>query len=256
MVDVRRRKCRTEGCGKQPSFGVAGTKTVRYCAQHALDGMVNVCSRKCRTEGCGKQPSFGVAGTKTVRYCAQHALDGMVNVCSRKCRTEGCGKQPSFGVAGTKTTEYCAQHAPDGMVDVRSRKSRPDGCDRRPSCGVGNTRTAEYCAQHAPDREVVEKYRDREVGPHHAWKETIGNVIPSGAKHTTLHPPPTKTSQPSGVSRDSHKRVRHPDVTSTMSKRAIVRKSTAGALTMPDIDGQDFPVKRNSSVKTEVQLSL
>ena len=69
-----------------------------YCAQHASDGMVNVTSRKCRTDDCGKQPSFGVTGTKTMEYCAQHAPDGMVNVKSRKCKTKGCGKGPSFGV--------------------------------------------------------------------------------------------------------------------------------------------------------------
>ena len=42
------------------------TKTGEYCAQHALEGMVNVKSKKCRTEGCGKLPSFGVTGTKNV----------------------------------------------------------------------------------------------------------------------------------------------------------------------------------------------
>ena len=57
-----------------------------------------------------------------MEYCAQHALEGMVDVKSKKCRTEGCGKRPSFGVAGTKNVEHCAQHAPEGMVDVRSRK--------------------------------------------------------------------------------------------------------------------------------------
>ena len=86
------------------------------------DGMVNVCSTKCRTEGCGKVPSFGVAGTKTPEYCARHAPDGMVNVKRRKCRTEGCGKCASLGVAGTKTREYCVQHALDGMVNVCSTK--------------------------------------------------------------------------------------------------------------------------------------
>ena len=74
---------------------------MEYCAQHATDGMVDVKSKKCRNEDCGKQPSFGVAGTKTKEYCAQHALDGMVDVESKKCSNEGCGKQPSFGVAGT-----------------------------------------------------------------------------------------------------------------------------------------------------------
>ena len=256
MIDVKKRKCRTENCGREPSFGVAGTKKREYCAQHAPDGMVNFKNRKCRTQGYGKGSLFGVAGTKTAEYCAQHTPDGMVDVCSRKCRTESCGKKPSFGVAGTKKREYCAQHAPNGMVDVKNKKCRTQGCGKGPSFGVAGTTTAEYCAQHARLQFDVEKYRDREVGPHHFWKESIGNAIPSGAKHTTVHPPPTKTSQPSGVSPDSHKRVRHPDVTSTMSKRAIARKSTAEAVTMPDIDGQKFPVKRNSSVKTEVQLSL
>ena len=97
---------------------MTGTKTAQYCSQHALDGMVNGRSIKCRTEGCGKQPSFGVAGTKTMEYCKQHAPDGMVNARSRKCRTEGCDKQSSFGVAGTKTMEYCAQHPLDRMVNV------------------------------------------------------------------------------------------------------------------------------------------
>ena len=135
---VSSKRCRTEGCRKQPSFGVAGTKTREYCAQHAPDGMVNVSSiRKCRTEGCGKYPSFGAAGTKRVEYCAQHAPDGMVNVSNKKCRTEGCSKRSTIGVAGTKTVEYCAQHAPDGMVNVCSKKCRTEGCSKKPS----NTRT-------------------------------------------------------------------------------------------------------------------
>ena len=142
------------------------------------------------------------------------------------------------------------------MVDIKSRKCRTQGCEKGPLFGVAGTATAEYCAQRARLQFGVEKYRDREVGSHHFWKESIGNATLSGAKHSTVHPPPTNTSQPSGVSPDSHKRVRHPDVTSTMSKRAIARKSTAEAVTMSNIDGQNNPVKRNSSVKTEVQLSL
>ena len=147
MANICSRKCQTEGCGKQPSFEVVGTKKGEYCAQHAPDGMVHVRSRKCRTEGCGKQPSFGVASTKPAEYCAQHALNGMVDVYRRKYRIEGCGKQPSFGVAGIKTAEYCAQHAPDGMVDLYRRKCRTENCDNRPSFGVAGTKTGEYCVR-------------------------------------------------------------------------------------------------------------
>ena len=241
MANVKNRKCRTEGCGKNSSFGVPGTKTAEYCAQHAPNGMVDVSKMKCRTEGCEKRPSFGVTGTKTAEYCAQHAPDGRINVFSMKCRIERCGKRGSFGVAGTETTEYCPQHAPDGMVDVCSRKCRTEGCGKKPSFGAAGTKTAEYCAQHARIQRGVEGYKDKEVGPHHSGKETIGNVVPSGAKHTTVHLPPTKTCWPSGVSRDSRKRVRHPEITSTTPKRAIARESTAGAVTMPDLNEQNLP---------------
>ena len=94
--------------------------------------MVDVCKRKCRTEGCGKRPPFGVAGTKTVEYCGLHASVGMVNVNSRKCRTESCDNKPSFGVTGTKTVEYRAQHAQGGMVDVKRRYMRTRGCSNKP----------------------------------------------------------------------------------------------------------------------------
>ena len=279
MVDVKSGRCKKESCGKQPSFGVPGTKTAEYCAQHAPEGMVNASRKRCGTEGCGKQPSFGFLGTKTTQYCAQHAPEAMVDVRSKRCKNGSCGKFSTFGVSGTKTKEYCAQHALDGMVSINSRNYRTDvygkrplfaqpapdvyirkcttgDCDQKPSFGVAGTKTAEYCAQHARIQRGVEGYREREFGPRHSGKETIGNVIPSGAKGTTVHPPPNKKSHPSGVSRDSCKRVRHPEITSTTSKRDVTQQSTAGAVTMPDIDGQQSPVRRNSGVKMEVQLSL
>ena len=124
------------------------------------------------------------------------------------------------------------------------------------SLNWSNTRTAEYRAQHTRPQCGVERFREREVGPHHSGKKTIANVIPSVAIHTSVRPPPTKTSQLSGASRDSRKRVRHREITSTASKRAVAREPTAGVVTMPDIDGRGYPVKRNDSVKMEVQLSL
>ena len=179
----------------------------------------------------------------------------MVNVKKRKCRIEGCGKLPFFGVAGTKTVEYCARHSLDGMVQVKNRKFRTKRCDKKPSLGVANTRTAEYRAQHTRPQCGVEGFREREVGPHHSGKKAIANVIPSVAIHTSVRPPPTKTSQLSGASRDSRKRVRHREITSTASKRAVAREPTAGVVTMPDIDGRGYPVKRNDSVKMEVHLT-
>ena len=135
-------------------------------------------------------------------------FDGMVSIKSGKCRTDVYGKRSLF-----------AHPAPDVYI----RKCRTGDCDQKPSFGVAGTKTAEYCAQHARIQRGVEGYSEREFGPRHSGKETIGNVIPSGAKGTTVHPPPHKKSHPSGVSRDSCKRVRHPEITSTTSKRDVTQ---------------------------------
>ena len=192
-----------------------------------------------------------------MEYCAQHALDGMVNVKRRECRTEGCGKRPSFGVAGTKTLVYCARHAPSGMVDACSMKSKTEGWFKKQSFGMATSRTTEYCTQHVRLECDAEGCRESEVGPHHSGKETIGNGIPSGGKHETVYYPlPTQASVPSGGSQGSRKRVRHSEITFTTPKRAVARMSAGGAVTIPNIDVQKSPVQRDSSVKTEVQLSL
>ena len=158
-------------------------------------------------------------------------------------------------MAGTKTGEYCTQHAPDGMVDVKSRNCRTRGCGGKPSFGVGKTRTAEFCAQHARLKCDVEGRGEGEVDPHNSRNETIGNIRPNGVKYQTVHPP-ANTSPPSEGSRGSRKRERCPEITSTVLMRPISRESAGGAGTMQDIDGQQTPFKRSSSVKAEVQLSL
>ncbi|CAM9978094.1 unnamed protein product [Ascophyllum nodosum] len=196
MVNVYSRKCRTEGCGKQPCFGLAGTKTAEYCAQHALNGMVNFCKMMGETES-GKKASFGMTGTKKAKNCAQHALNEMVDVCSSKCRTEGCGKGLSYGVAITRTSEYCTQYA-------------------RLKCGV-------------------EGYTEGEVDPHRSGKKNIGKILPNGVKYQTFHPPATP-SPPSEGSQGSRKRVRYPETTSTASMRPISRELAGGAGTMLDND--------------------
>ena len=153
--------------------------------------------------------------------------------------------------------EYCLQHATDGMVDVKRRKCRTEGCGKRPSFGVANTTTVKYCAQHASPKYGVEDYKERKAVPHHTRKETIDNVVPSdGNKHKTVYSPPAQGSPSSGGSRGFRKRVRHPEVTSTSSKRAGARESIGEAVAMPETDGRNSPAKRDFSVKIDVKLSL
>ena len=84
----------------------------------------------------------------------------------------------------------------------------------------------------------------------------IGGASPSGAKQKTVHPFSAQASPPLGGSRASHKLERHQGITSTASRRAVSRESAGEAVTTPEIEKQNSPVRRDSSVKTEVQLYL
>ena len=81
--------------------------------------------------------------------------------------------------------------------------------------------------------------------------------VREGLKHKPVHPPPAQASPFSGSSWGSRKRVRYlHNGPTVLKKRAVALESTAGALTNPEIEGQKSPVKRDSSVKTEVHVSL
>ncbi|CAN0369670.1 unnamed protein product, partial [Ascophyllum nodosum] len=124
-----------EGCGKRPLFGVSGTETAEYCAQHAPDRVVNVSSRKCRTEGCDKLSSFGVAGTKTAEYCAQHALDAMVNV--RRRWTFSSGEHRGRETGPPHHTEETTVNSSPSSVKRKTVYSTPDFASA-PSDGSGD----------------------------------------------------------------------------------------------------------------------
>ncbi|CAN0451809.1 unnamed protein product [Ascophyllum nodosum] len=180
--------------------------------------MVNVRDRKCRTEGCGTIAVFGVAGTRSAEYCSQHAPDGMIDVRNRNCTTEGCSKRPSFGVAGTKTAEYCAEHAQDGMITVQNRKCKTEGSSMIAACGVVRTKTAEHYVQHNRPRCGVEGYRGRGIALNHYGKEPIGDPCPSGSKHKTVFFPLVQAKPLSGGSRGSRKQVRDINIAPTASE--------------------------------------
>ena len=159
----------------------------------------------------------------------------MVDVKNRKCGFKGCGKRPSFGLANIGTAEYCPQHAP---------------------FGVNGTSKMEYCARHTMLNCGVEGCIGREIFSHYSRKETFGNASPSDTKQRAVHPSGPPASALSGGTRGSRKRVPHLGITSTVSERAVSRTSAGKVMTLPEIDDKKSPATRDSSVKTEVQLSL
>lgn len=56
MVDVRSNSCVQGDCGKQPLFGVVGTRKREYCEQHAGGCIVNE-GRKKGVHGDSSQPA-------------------------------------------------------------------------------------------------------------------------------------------------------------------------------------------------------
>eukprot|EP00752_Nemacystus_decipiens_P005692 g5152.t1 len=133
-----RTKCPVQGCGKEPSFGVAGTRSAKFCRVHADPTMVNVrANRKCASPGCETRPAYGQPGSGKSQFCKPHALPGMAKYCqdhkkeghvdviTKKCAAPGgCHKQPSFGMPGSRKAEFCAKHASHDMICLRTSKAK------------------------------------------------------------------------------------------------------------------------------------
>ena len=134
------------------------------------------------------------------------------------CKTKGPSTVLAFGVAGAHKTKYCVQH-------------------NMPRCGV------EGCG-------------GREIGPDHSGKETVGDASPSSSKHEIVQSPPAQASPLWGGSRGARKQVEYLHIVPTALEQAVALESAAEAVTMPEMEGSKSPFKRDSSVKTEVQVSL
>ena len=107
---------------------MAGTTTAEYCAQHAPGRMIDVCRVKCRPENCGKEPSFGVAGTKrrstvrsTHRTECQRQEKKVQNPRLRKGAVVWSGRYKNGGVLCTARTGRNGRRLQD---KVQNRKLR------------------------------------------------------------------------------------------------------------------------------------
>lgn len=69
------KKCDHQGCKKDSSYGVEGTKRRKLCPQYAAGGVADVHHKRC-----GYQGIFGKEGTKKIEFCRQDARQGMVGV--------------------------------------------------------------------------------------------------------------------------------------------------------------------------------
>jgi hypothetical protein len=157
MINVKDKRCLTEGCSQRPSFNILGGKPL-YCGSHRLENMVNVMTKFCEHEGCLITPVYNTPDKKSGRFCATHKEPNMINVVNNLCNNEECNNAPSYGMVGERPT-YCALHKLEGMVDVKHKRCVYDGCDKTPSYANPDQKIPTHCLTHKTEIMVNVKHK-------------------------------------------------------------------------------------------------
>jgi hypothetical protein len=175
MVDVKSKKCLSEGCLKQPSFNKKDEKIPLYCATHKAIGMVNIKSPKCEFDGCLIKPYFNLEGETKGIFCSEHKLPGMINIYDNVCIFEKCKKLASYNIKGQKKPLYCSEHKLPNMIDLKTIKCAMENCKTKPCFNLEGETKGLYCVKHKlPDMvDVVNKkcvYEGCTTQPHFNYK--------------------------------------------------------------------------------------
>jgi len=169
MVQVVRRTCAEEGCGKGRYFNYPtpdhkvqeGPSEPLYCQDHKKPGMVCLRSNRCLAPDCKKGRYFNYEGASFPLFCGEHRQEGMVNFDRRKRLKELCSanstckNKPLYNFAGEKGARFCLQHRQPNMVKfVRKtagksdRRCRQKNCRRLPHFNFRDQGGPIYCHDH------------------------------------------------------------------------------------------------------------
>lgn len=91
-------------------------------------GIVHVYKKTCDNNGCSREPSYGIADSRKLDLCSQHAKSGMMDVRNTTCSIKGCSTTLSYGILSSRKLDLCPQHARAGMVNVHKICVVPDTC--------------------------------------------------------------------------------------------------------------------------------
>jgi hypothetical protein len=145
-VNVRSTKCMSEGCRKQPIFGLEQNRPLS-CKEHVIDGYKDVIHQLCLHADCGIRPNYGIEKGKPL-YCKKHSDPAEHHdVMKLECLHPNCRKRPSQGTENKKPL-YCGPHAPYGYKNVVTPRCLQNGCETLPIFGEKNGK-AMYCRPHS-----------------------------------------------------------------------------------------------------------
>lgn len=141
-----------EGFSKQPEFGVPGNTTTEPYSAPASIGMVGVLSKPCAGETCLKGLVFGFEGGKQAIFCAEHALDGMIDIAKSSFGREGARKRPSSWVTDAGNVQFGGGDAPGWLanVTVANWKCSREASPTAPNYSSAKYSKEEGFAEHIP----------------------------------------------------------------------------------------------------------
>jgi hypothetical protein len=143
MINVKDKKCITDGCIIIPIYNYEGEKTPLYCCQHKLENMINIINKTCLYDGCKIQPSYNYESEKCSIYCYKHKLENMINIVSKTCLYDGCKIQPNFNYENKIGGLYCYKHKLENMIDILHKLCKSENCNVRPN----NPKYQGFCLQ-------------------------------------------------------------------------------------------------------------
>jgi hypothetical protein len=152
------KKCREEGCTKQPRFNYKENKSPIYCHLHKKDEMIDVVNYRCQQEGCDLLPAYNYEGSKRGIYCNTHKKDGMIHIFAKRCQEEGCKKIGYYKYEGTGLL-YCITHRQKSMINIYARICKEVGCNIYASYNYKGKTIVEYCAKHKKDGMIGINYK-------------------------------------------------------------------------------------------------
>lgn len=123
-----------QGCTEQPSYGAVGKKKMNPCIQQRIGMIAPFIEEGAAKKGARSSHfTFGVAGSKSVEFCAQHTKGGMVDVHSKRCgptkgtprgrRTVYPGAKRSSSVVSMRRTG-CSTFAKKGGANTKAERGR------------------------------------------------------------------------------------------------------------------------------------
>jgi hypothetical protein len=155
MIDVKNKRCASQECDSHPVFDLPGGKG-RFCKKHKTAEMIDVKSKRCASQGCNSRPTFDLPGG-TGRFCKKHKTEEMVNIKNKRCTSQGCNLYPVFDLLGG-TGCFCKAHSTIEMIDVKSKRCATQGCNSQPAFDLPGGKGS-FCKTHKTSDMIDVKHK-------------------------------------------------------------------------------------------------